>query len=251
MNTRSRTGHQYSGPGEAGERAGDPPTNIPTNDDIVRVAILRFAGEGFDAPLRAIADDAGASAALVMKRFGSKEGLRAACDEAVHAWIREVKQENMEAAAGGQFLDRLQGAEEYAPLLGYCLQSVRAGGELGRAFVEHMIEDADRYTQDAVDRGIILPSVDPRARVRYLVMSSLGSFLLDLMLDPPAPGETLADRSRTIQADSMMPMLELFSQGLFADRRMLDDYLMQVPDPPGTPHPSEGHASRPTPPGTS
>lgn len=54
-------------------------------------ALLRFASEGFRVPVRTIAADAGVSPGLVIHHFGSKEGLRRACDEHVLVLIRENK----------------------------------------------------------------------------------------------------------------------------------------------------------------
>ena len=54
-------------------------------------AVARFGREGFRAPVRAIAEDAGVSAALVIHHFGSKDALRAECDQHVLTVIREQK----------------------------------------------------------------------------------------------------------------------------------------------------------------
>ncbi|MEX0658697.1 MAG: TetR/AcrR family transcriptional regulator [Egibacteraceae bacterium] len=64
-------------------------------------AITRFAEDGVaGTSVRAIAGQAGVSAALVIHHFGSKEALRAACDEHVAATIRERKQTAMAAGPG-------------------------------------------------------------------------------------------------------------------------------------------------------
>jgi AcrR family transcriptional regulator len=51
-------------------------------------AIARFGRDGFAVGLRAIAAHAGVTAALIVHHFGSKEGLRRACDEHVLAVVR-------------------------------------------------------------------------------------------------------------------------------------------------------------------
>ena len=40
---------------------------------------------------------------------------------------------------------------------------------------------------------------------------------------------------REISDQITLPALELFTEGLFVDRTMLDEYLMYVPDPPDGP----------------
>ncbi len=46
-------------------------------------AIEQFGDQGFGVGLRSIAEAAGVSAALVIHHFGSKDGLRQACDDFV------------------------------------------------------------------------------------------------------------------------------------------------------------------------
>src|SRR5690606_1378191 len=148
------------------------------DDPIVLAAVLRFAREGFDAPLRGIAADAGVSAALIMKRFGSKDGLRQAADEFVRAWIRRAKDEHADAAATGQLLTALAQSEEHATLVVYVFHAILDGDAIGRDFVEGLIDDAERAASSAVERGELKPSRDERARARYLTLSSVGAFLL-------------------------------------------------------------------------
>lgn len=58
---------------------------------IREAAIEQFGRHGFGVGLRAIAEAAGVSAALVIHHFGSKEGLRKACDDFVAEEIRSSK----------------------------------------------------------------------------------------------------------------------------------------------------------------
>src|SRR5690606_9610340 len=60
-------------------------------------AVRRFAIDGLAAPLRAIAADADVSPALILHHFGSREGLRAACDEYVIEEIFAADQELLSA----------------------------------------------------------------------------------------------------------------------------------------------------------
>ena len=54
-------------------------------------AIDQWGRNGFNVGLRSIAEAAGVSAALVIHHFGSKEGLRKACDDYIAEEVREAK----------------------------------------------------------------------------------------------------------------------------------------------------------------
>ncbi|RPF19682.1 TetR family transcriptional regulator [Myceligenerans xiligouense] len=197
-------------------------------------AILRFATSGFSASVRAIAKDAGVSPGLVMHHFGSKDALREACDAHVLDQIRELKNENIDnAAQGGSYLQAFATAAENAALLGYALRSMQDGSTLAREFIDRMVDDSVEYTRHAVASGLAVPSRDEAARARYMTVSALGALLLEVTLDPPAdPSDLLAILDR-FMAQSYLPMLELYTEGFLTTRRMLDDYLMYVTDPPG------------------
>ncbi|WP_418275236.1 TetR family transcriptional regulator [Isoptericola jiangsuensis] len=226
------------------EPAARPASDGSTRERIRDAAVLRFARSGFSASVRAVAADAGVSPALVIHHFGSKDALHRVCDEHVLAWIVESKRQNMGRATGGQLLQVLAEVDEYAPLLGYVVRSLQAGGEVARAFVQHMVDDAQVYTAEAVAAGIARPSVDEEARVRYLVLSSLGALSLAMTLDPP--GDDINAAVRTYLADQRLPTIELFTQGFLTDRRMLDDYLLYVGDPPAAGGPDPEHTTRTT-----
>ncbi|MFD7075505.1 TetR family transcriptional regulator [Nocardioides sp. NPDC059952] len=209
------------------------PADPTTRDRIRDAAVLRFARDGFSASVRSIATDAGVSPALVIHHFGSKDELHAECDEQVLAEIRSAKNETIDELSSGQsILHRFAAADEYAPMLGYVLRSLQDGGPVGRTFIEQMIEDAVGYTKNGVEAGLIKPSRDETARARYLVLSALGSLMLELTLNPAKDPSDISGIVRGFLATSYLPMIELYTQGVFTTRRMLDEYLLYVPDPP-------------------
>ena len=209
------------------------PADPTTRERIRDAAVLRFARDGFSASVRSIAADAGVSAALVIHHFGSKDELHAECDERVLAGIRAAKSETIDDLASGEsILNRFAAVDEYTPMLGYVLRSLQDGGPVGAAFIEQMIEDAVGYTKHGVEAGLVKPSLDEAARARYLVLSALGSLMLELTLNPPDDPRDLSGIVRGFLATSYLPMLELYAEGFFTNRRMLDEYLLYVPDPP-------------------
>lgn len=196
-------------------------------------AVLRFAADGFGASVRAIAADAGVSPALVIHHFGSKQTLRQACDEHVLATTREMKHDTIdEVSSGRSILHRFAEVDEAAPLLAYILRSLQHGGPLAKAFVDQMVADAVEYTTAGVRAGLIRPIRDEEARARFLILSSLGALLLQVTLDPPQDPHDVSALTRDFLATGYAPMIELYTEGLFTTRRMLDDYLQYVSDPP-------------------
>ncbi|MFS0698666.1 TetR family transcriptional regulator [Cellulomonas sp. 179-A 4D5 NHS] len=198
-------------------------------------AVARFGREGFGVGLRMIAEDAGVSAALILHHFGSKEGLRAACDAHVLAEIRASKERALAGGGTQDVLLQLASMDEYAPLVGYALRSLQAGGDLARDFVEHFIADAEVYIAEAVAAGTMRPSRDEKARARYLTVQGLGALLLDMTLNPPADPTDVVSMLHGYRDRMMLPTVELFTHGLMTDNTMLDAYLLYVCDPPEAP----------------
>src|SRR3954469_17211634 len=99
-------------------------------------AIRRFGADGFGASVRAIAADAGVSPGLVIHHFGSKDGLRAVCDEHVLRVIREAETDAFTQGTPADLLTQLAVLDDYAPLVGYLVQALLAGGDLAATLLE-------------------------------------------------------------------------------------------------------------------
>lgn len=205
---------------------------LPEADPIVRAAVERFAHDGFTASLRTVAEDAGVSAALLIKRFGSKDGLREACDEFVLRWVRTVKEDSVDAAARGGMMGAFPARRDQAVQTGYMLQSVLDGGAAGRQFLDHMIADAEDYIADAVARGLARPSRDEKARARYMVQAGIGSLLVSLLLADPAERFDLTAMLRRLRQETMSPAFELYTDGFFTTRAALENIEQQLSAPP-------------------
>ncbi|TCC52088.1 TetR/AcrR family transcriptional regulator [Kribbella pittospori] len=207
----------------------EPP--VGTAARIRDAALQRFGRDGFSAGLRAVAADAGVTAGLVVHHFGSKDGLRAACDAYVLEFIHSEKMKATTRSVNA--IAQLAEVEQYAPYAMYALRSMQAGGELGKVFVDRMAKDAEDYLEAGVQSGMIRPSRDPAARARWLTYQHTGSLLLWMSLHGKAVEVSdFRDELRRMSDEITLPALELFTDGLFVDRTMLDDYLMYVPDPP-------------------
>lgn len=196
-------------------------------------AILRFGSDGFDVGLRAIAKDAGVSAAMIVKLFGSKDGLREACDEHVFTVIRESKTEVLGGdGAPGAFIGQLARMEAYRPMIAYTLRSIQAGGAHAREFIEHMVADALAYVAAGVEAGTIVPSRDEEARVRFLLGATLGTLLIELSMNPDPKAIQTGEFWDQALSRLTLPALEIYTEGFLMDRTLLETYLLYIPDPP-------------------
>jgi AcrR family transcriptional regulator len=189
-------------------------------------AIEQFGEHGFGVGLRSIAEAAGVSAALVIHHFGSKDGLRKACDDYVAEEIRSEKSEAMRSSDPATWFAALAEIEEYAPLMAYLVRCMQTGGELANTLWRTMIDNAEGYLDEGVRTGILKPSRDPRARAKYLAITGGGGFLLYLQMHktPTDLRAVLRDYAR----DMMLPSLEVYTNGLMADSTMYDAFLAQA-----------------------
>ncbi|OBI72252.1 TetR/AcrR family transcriptional regulator [Mycobacterium sp. E740] len=187
-------------------------------------AIEQWGQHGFNIGLRAVADAAGVSAALVIHHFGSKARLRKACDEYVAEVIRESKSESLQGGDPATWLAQMAEIESYAPLMAYLVRSMQSGNDLAKAFWQQMIDNAEQYFDEGVRSGLLKPSRDPKARARFLSMSSGGGFLLYLQLHP---SNDLREVLHDYAEEMVLPALELYTHGLMADSTMYDAFLEQ------------------------
>lgn len=202
--------------------APDPRTAVARIRD---AAIEQWGQHGFSVGLRSIAEAAGVSAALVIHHFGSKEGLRKACDEYIAEQVRETKTESLRAADPATWLGQVAEIEDYAPMIAYLVRSMQSGTELAKLFWQRMIDNAEQYLEEGVRAGTLKPSHDPKARAKFLGMINGGGLMLYLQMhdNPTDLRAVLRDYSE----EMMLPAIELFTNGLMTDSTMYDAFLAQ------------------------
>lgn len=164
--------------GKRGRRTFDDPDRT-ARARIRDAAIERFASVGVSAAnLKDIAADAGVSTPLVVHHFGSKDGLRAACDDHVAAVIRKQKHEAMQA---GKSLDPFQAVREAygdTPVLRYLAKTLADGSPRVDELIDEMLEDSLGYMAEGVENGILKPAENPRERAVVLILWTLGALVL-------------------------------------------------------------------------
>jgi TetR/AcrR family transcriptional regulator, regulator of cefoperazone and chloramphenicol sensitivity len=188
-------------------------------------AIEQFGHHGFNVGLRAIAEAAGVSAALVIHHFGSKEGLRKACDDYIAEEIRSAKSESLTSADPATWFRQMAEIESYAPMMAYLVRSMQSGSELAKTFWQRMLQNAEEYLEEGVQAGTLKPSPDPKAREKYLGLTGGGGFLLYLQLhdNPTDMAAVLHDYGE----EMVLPALEVYTNGLMSDATMYEAFLEQ------------------------
>ena len=203
--------------------------NVRSTDDLTTTARIRdaaidlFGREGFAVGVRAIATAAGVSPGLVIHHFGSKEGLRRACDDYIAGVIRDSKTETIRSSDPATWLSAMAEIEDYAPLMSYLVRTLQSSGDLSKTLWRQMIDNAEQYIEEGVQAGTLRPSVYPKARARFLAMVGGGTFLLYLQMhDNPADVRAVL---HDYGEEMMLPALELYTHGLMVDSTMYDAFL--------------------------
>jgi AcrR family transcriptional regulator len=199
--------------------------DLTTTARIRDAAIEQFGQHGFSVGLRAIAETAGVSAALVIHHFGSKEGLRKACDDYIAEEIRTEKSEAIRSNDPATWFAQMAEIESFAPLMAYLVRSMQSGSELAKTLWRRMIANAQEYMEEGVRAGTIKPSRDPQARAKYLAISGGGGFLLYLQMhdNPTDLRAVLHDYGE----EMVLPALEVYTEGLMTDSTMFDAFVAQ------------------------
>ncbi|MEQ6901523.1 TetR family transcriptional regulator [Nocardioides sp. YIM 152588] len=168
------------------------PPDLTAKATIREVALGLFAERGADAvTVREIAGAAGVSPALVLHHFGSKDGLRAAVDEAVAATFEDIVDALGEAGLEGALTD--EGAEAGArslgeafaasfppgsPIPGYLRRLLLSGDPTGDRIFARWFELSERLLADLEAAGVARPSGDRPARAAFLLVNDLAAVLL-------------------------------------------------------------------------
>jgi AcrR family transcriptional regulator len=183
---------------------------------ILDVALTLFAERGIaGTSVRAVADAVGVSPALVIHHFGSKSGLRRACDEHVARIVRHSKRDTIAAGIDFDPMAALRRQRDGPPLQRYLARALVESSAESRALFDRFVTDVEEAMEAAREAGMVLDSRFPRERAVLLVGWTLGGFVLHEHLERHLGVDVsdLPDEPAALEP-YMGPMIELFAQGL-------------------------------------
>jgi len=150
-----------------------------------------FADQGSGATsIRAVAEQAGVAPGLVSHHFGSKQGLRDACDEYVLEYLREIIKQGVEeqAVADPAYLDQIY--RSAADVMRYVARALVDGSEGAAALFDSFVALTEEYLAAHPSHSGASQS-DPRTRAAVSVAMRLGVWVLYPHLLRSVGAETL------------------------------------------------------------
>lgn len=209
--------------------------NVSSSDDRTTASRIRDAAiaivgrDGWQkATSRQIASAAGVPVGLVNYHFGSKDGLRQACDDEVIERLAEDKGLILGAGPLPRLDTYLDDHPELRPITEYIGQCMRTGGPVAEHFFERMVEMTQQMMELAADAGTFRRYDDPYAAAVILVAFGAGASLFGGTIARLLGGANLLDPvtyNRYARSS-----VELFTHPLITDDRYLQ--ALSTPEPP-------------------
>lgn len=215
-----------------------PSEDATTAARIRDAAVARFGAQGFArTSVREIAAEAGVSAGLVIHHFGSKEGLRRACDDWMVGQLMGEKARLGDTSVAASIREWLDDPGRFRAYLDYVATMLADGGEGGARLFDLLVSETRAMLAEGVASGAMRTSSDPELRALLVTVYGLAPLLMRDHL-ARALGAPLDDAA-TVRRMTL-PTLELYTYGMYADSRILDAARAAIaePDPVhASPHP--------------
>ena len=185
--------------------------------------------------MRAIAARAGTSPALITHHFGTKDALKAECDERVLARYTELKMASMADLSGSLGLLRAADAPT-GSIVAYFLRTILAGGPVARQFYDRLLAETRDIMASGAARGMVRPECTDDAHLRYLTAANLGGVLVSFLTDP-AGDITGGYSPATLDLAQLEAQVDVLTHGVFADDAVLSLVRGSRTAPASGPHP--------------
>lgn len=206
-------------------RADDNDASAGTGDDLTARARIRnaalalFGRHGVaKTSVRAIAESAGVSPALVIHHFGSKDGLREACDTYVVEDLIAKNRELSGADLNGVMRQWLAEPERFRAAFDYLVRLILDGEEPGLALFAELVAGTEAILAKGESAGTVRRVDDPRTRAILVAAFGMMPLLLERHFGQLLQTDGL---DAAALAKITVPSLDLLTNGLYTD----DTYL--------------------------
>lgn len=211
---------------------------------IVHCAVELFGEHGFDrVTLARIAHHAHVSPPLIVHHFGSKAGLRAACDVEITQQIKDAKAKAIAAGTGMSPDMLVTQMADGAPALRYLFQALVDSTTDIDALVDHLVDDAVDYLDQAEQAGLATHSDTPRHRAALILLWSFGGMILHHHMKRLL-GVSVVDDPPHLWGPYLSTALDIYSHGVLTPQagetlRAATPPTTSTPSPTGTSTPKE------------
>ena len=196
--------------------------DLTTQARIRDAAIERFPKDGLNgATIRAIANDAGVSPALVIHHFGSKDALHRACDEHVVHQMMEMKREALRTGSYGESGAIAAAYRLGEPALRYLAWTLGTGSYTAARIFDDLLDDATNQLLGPDLDLIDTIHGDPRKQAAVLVAMQLGGLILHDHLSRAFDTDMLSAQGLMAAAPYTLQIFsgELFNQEVIAQTK--------------------------------
>lgn len=199
--------------------ASDSGSDLTAKARIRNAALELFGRDGVaKTSVRAVAQAAGVSPALVIHHFGSKEGLRRACDEYVIGDLIKKNEDLANADLVGTMRVWLAEPERFRPAIDYLTRLIIDGSEAGDELFDGVVASTEAMIVEGAAAGTMNQASDQRMQAVLVAAYAMVPLLLEHHI-----GRAIGTKGLDAAALKRMtvPTLELLTHGLYRD----DTYL--------------------------
>lgn len=151
---------------------GPDPEDLTARARIRDAAMLHFGEHGFErATIRGIAETAGVSSGLVRHHFGSKQGLREACDDHLLKVVRRLNEQTRISGPSAAPNPVAAGRAALGPYQDYVARALAEGS--ATQLFDEMVQMCEPWLVEADKERPDPPDVDPKVRATVITAMAL------------------------------------------------------------------------------
>lgn len=195
--------------------------DLSTKARIRVAAIAQYGTHGFvRTTIRMVADAASVSPGLVIHHFGSKSGLRTACD-ALILGRSEVRAHDAEDAHswGPKIGEYLANIDAYLPEVAYIRQSMVDDSAAGTSFFDALVAQTEEILTVGIANGTVRELEDLRGTAVVMASYSMGMLTVGKHVARCFGSEEIDAK---VMSRIGVPALELYTLALYTDSSMLE-----------------------------